>query len=262
MKRNRIQFPPVDGKNLAQDQAFFYLKNEDKSEKIRFHDYSKIYSVPGLYEQLFYDRLKCNSPRMVTDVLAHTIDVNKQHFSEMKVLDFGAGNGMMGEELKRIGVARLVGVDIVEEARAATDRDRPGLYDEYYIKDFTKLNEADKEEFGSWGLNALTSVAALGFGDIPPLAFIEALNLIEQEGWVAFNLQENFFYNSDSTGFSRLVRDLVFSEYLNINHIERYMHRLSIEGTPIYYFAVVCWKNSDVPLSFLEGGQDLLGQQT
>jgi hypothetical protein len=35
----------------------------------------------------------------------------------------------MGEVLRRDGVARLVGVDIVPEARDAAYRDRPTVYD-------------------------------------------------------------------------------------------------------------------------------------
>ena len=252
MKRHNIQFPAINAENLNQDEAFFYLLTEENKEKILFHDYDKIYNYPGLYEQLFYDRLKCNSPKKVTESLKQTIDVNKEHFSEMKVLDFGAGNGMMGEELKKTGVARLVGVDILNEAKNATTRDRPGIYDEYYVMDFTNLTNEDKDEIKSWNLNTLTTIAALGFGDIPPLAFVEALNLIEKEGLVAFNIKETFLYNADATGFSKLIRELIFSEYLNINHLERYRHRLSIEGSPLYYFSVVCWKNKDIPINFLE----------
>lgn len=239
MKRHHIQFPPIAANHLGQDEAYFYLTQNRVKEKILFHDYHKIYTIPGLYEQLFYDRLKCNSPRQVTSALEHAIKVNNAYFSEMKVLDFGAGNGMMGEELKRIGVARLVGVDIIEEAKMATIRDRPGIYDDYYVKDFTNLSDEDREEIKSWNLNALITVAALGFGDIPPAAFIEAFNLIQEQGWIAFNIKETFLYNTDESGFSRLIRELIFSKYMNINHLWRYRHRLSIEGEPLYYFSVV-----------------------
>jgi hypothetical protein len=252
MNRYNIQFPRGDIRHLDQDKAFFYLKNGDKKERILFHDYGKIYNVPGLYEQLYYERLKCCSPQKVLDALKYTVEVNNEYFSTMKVLDFGAGNGMMGEELKKTGVARLVGVDILKEAKEATERDRPGIYDEYYVKDFTDLSEADKEEIKSWNLNALVSVAALGFGDIPPQAFIQALNLIDAEGWVAFNIKETFLYDTDTTGFSKLIRELIFSEFLNIHHLERYRHRLSIEGNPLHYFTVVCWKKAEVPIAFLE----------
>ncbi|MFC1503966.1 methyltransferase [Spirochaetota bacterium] len=252
MPRHSIQFPPMMTEHLDQNQAYFFLGTKRDKSKIFFHDYDRIYNIPGLYEQLFYDRLKCISPRKVTECLKHIIDVNKEHFSEMKVLDFGAGNGMMGEELKKIGVARLVGIDILSEAKDATERDRPGVYDEYLVKDFNNLGSKDKEEIKQWNLNALVTVAALGFGDIPPLAFVQALNLINEEGWVAFNIKETFLYDSDESGFSNLIRELIYSEYLNINHLERYRHRFSIEGTPLYYFSVVCWKKANVPKSFLK----------
>ena len=98
----------------------------------------------------------------------------------------------------------------------------------------------------------LVTVAALGFGDIPIKAFIEAFNIITAEGWIAFNIKESFFDNSDESGFSKMIRELIFSEYLDVYHIERYRHRLSIDGEPLYYFAIVGRKNADVPTEFLE----------
>jgi len=252
MKNYNIQFPPSKTGHLDQDEAYFYLMRDNEKEKLLFHDYDKIYQVQGLYEQLFYDRLKCVSPRKVTDALKHVIDINRENFSEMRVLYFGAGNGMMGEEIKKIGVSRLVGVDILEEAKSVTERDRPGIYDEYFVKYFTGLTEDDREEIRSWNLNTLITVAALGFGDIPPLAFLEALNLIDDEGWVAFNIKETFLSNVDSSGFSRLIKELIVSDYLNINHLERYRHRISIEGHPLYYFSIVCRKYRTIPENIIK----------
>ena len=82
-------------------------------------------------------------------------------------------------------------------------------------------------------------------------AFIEAFNIIKSEGWVAFNIKDTFLDEADKTGFSRMIRELIFSEYLDIYHIERYRHRYSIEGEPLYYFALAGRKNADVPGEFL-----------
>jgi len=222
-----------------------------QARKIRFHDYHELYNHPGLYEQLFYDRLKCQSPQKVADILKSSVSQQNQIFTELRVLDFGAGNGMMGEALKRYGVARLVGVDIIEEARAATERDRPGMYDAYYVADFCNLDSDLRDEIASWSFDCLTTVAALGFGDIPPRAFIEAFNIIQSQGWVSFNIKETFLDHTEHTGFSRLVRELIFSKYLDVYHLERYRHRLSIEGKPLYYFALAGRKNADIPPEFL-----------
>jgi SAM-dependent methyltransferase len=252
LKRHRIQFPKPESSNLNQDEAYFYLQEEDKQRKIRFHDYDKIYHVQGLYEQIFYDRLKCTSPEKVATILESSLKQSEDNLSELRVLDFGAGNGMMGEALKKHGVSRLIGVDIIPEAYEATVRDRPGLYDAYYVEDFTQLSEEKKEDIASWQCDCMVTVAALGFGDIPAKAFIEAFNIINTRGWIAFNIKETFFDTSDESGFSKLIRELIFSKYLDVYHIERYRHRLSIEGEPLYYFAIAGRKNSDVPNEFLE----------
>ncbi len=250
-QRHRIQFPPLDAHDLRQDQVAFYIIEGSQKKKLRFHDYDKIYLRPGLYEQVFYDRLKCSSPKKVGEILNRTLEASGQNFTELRVLDLGAGNGMMGEVLKNYGVARLVGVDIIPEARDACFRDRPGVYDEYYVADFTNLDAEMVDRIASWSIDCLTSVAALGFGDIPPNAFFQALRFVEPGGWVAFNIKETFLDNSDTSGFSTAVRELIFSEYLDIHHMEKYRHRLSMEGTPLFYFALVAQKTCEIPEDFL-----------
>ena len=252
LKRHRIQFPKPESSNLNQDEAYFYLQEGDEKRKIRFHDYDKFYNVQGLYEQIFYDRLKCTSPEKVAAILESSLKQSEDNLSELRILDFGAGNGMMGEALKKHGVSRLIGVDIIPEAYASTVRDRPGLYDAYYVEDFTQLSEEKKEDIASWQCDCMVTVAALGFGDIPTKAFIEAFNIIKTRGWIAFNIKETFFDTSDESGFSKLIRELIFSKYLDVYHIERYRHRLSIEGEPLYYFAIAGRKNADVPTEFIE----------
>jgi len=250
LPRHRVQFPKAGTSNLDQDEA--YLRTVGEQRKIRFHDYDKIYQVQGLYEQLFYDRLKCASPKKVATILQSAVMQSQNNLTELRVFDFGAGNGMMGEELKKYGVSRLIGVDIIPEAYEATIRDRPDLYDAYYVADFTRLSEKTREEIFSWQCDCMVTVAALGFGDIPVEAFIEAFNIITEKGWIAFNIKESFFDHSDESGFSRMIRELIFSEYIDVYHIERYRHRLSIEGEPLYYFAIAGRKNSNVPAGFLE----------
>jgi len=250
-KRHKIQFPSDSSHGLAQNEAYFYLIESGDKRKIRFHDYHEIYSIPGLYEQLFYDRLKCQSPQKVAEILESAVRQSANSFNELRVLDLGAGNGMMGAALNKYGVSRLIGVDIIPEAYAAAERDRAGMYDAYYVFDFCELNEEQREEIASWNLDCLTTVAALGFGDIPVQAFIEAFNAIRSEGWIAFNIKETFLNKSDESGFSKIIRELIFSEYLDLYHLERYRHRLSIEGRPLYYFAIAGRKKGHIPPDFV-----------
>jgi predicted TPR repeat methyltransferase len=205
---HRIQFPPADTKELDQDKVFFYVIEDGERQRLRFHDYGEIYKRQGLYEQIFYDRLRCNSPKKVAEILKRTLEERDQSITELRVLDLGAGNGMMGEALKSFGISRLIGADIIPEGRDACLRDRPTLYDEYYVADFTQLSPEDIEAIENWSIDCLTSVAALGFGDIPTKAFHQALHFVKPGGWVVFNIKETFLNASDTTGFSRLIRHL------------------------------------------------------
>jgi len=248
----RIKFPKMKANDLEQDEEYFFLLEPGAQErKILFHEYAEIYKIQGLYEQLFYERLKCNSPTKVSEALRYSLSQVHEHFTELRVLDLGAGNGMMGEKLRNHGVSRLVGADIISEAKEATDRDRPMIYDAYYIEDFCNLTMQQREDIQEWSFNCLTTVAALGFGDIPVKAFIEAFNILQSKGWIAFNMKETFLDKSDESGFSVAIRELIFSEYLDVYFLERYQHRLSIEGQPLYYFAIAGRKNSDIPQDFL-----------
>ncbi len=249
-KRYRIQFPSKQEHELTQAEAYFHVVEHGEPVKLRFHDYDQIFSRPGLYEQLFYERLKCTSPQKVTDLLQRSVSSEFETCTGLRVFDLGAGNGMMAERLRGIGVSRIVGADIIPEAREAAYRDRPSVYDEYVVADFTNLTKEQEDDLKDWNFNCLTSVAALGFGDIPPSAFFQALKLVVTNGWVAFNIKETFLDHSDDTGFSHFVRELIFSKYLDIYQLERYTHRLSMEGVPLKYYALIGRVVAPIPDAF------------
>lgn len=245
MKPYQVQFPVNGSADLEQDEVVFYLRENGETTTLRFHDYDEIYRRPGLYEQLFYDRLKCQSPAKVAGILRTAVEQAGEFSTTLRVLDLGAGNGIMGEELRRLGVARLLGADIIPEAAEACMRDRPALYDDYLVCDMADPSAEVRAELDNWSLDCLTTVAAIGFGDIPPEAFLNSFNHIRDGGWVAFNIKHTFFDNVTDSVFAQTIRDLVFGEYLQIHHIERYRHRLSIDGEPIFYYAIAGRKRSD-----------------
>ena len=163
-----------------------------------------------------------------------------------------AGNGMVGEQLADIGVESVVGVDILPEAAEATLRDRPGVYSDYRVVDLTDVPPVDDAFFSHAGFNCMTSVAALGFGDIPPEAFARAYNYIEDKGLVAFTIKENFVSETDPTGFNLLIRRMLDEGILDQPLAEhRYRHRLAVSGDPLYYLAYVAEKTADVPENWL-----------
>jgi len=246
-----VEFPPPATGGLNQDQEWCIVREGDAERRVRFHSYDEVYSTPGLYEYLFYRKLECNSPSVVCSLLDEAIQGSDQDSSDLTVLDLGAGNGMMGQELQRLGVDSVVGVDIIPEARLAAERDRPDVYEDYYVVDLADPGDQVRSELEDRDFNCLTTVAALGFGDIPPRAFREAFNLIQSPGWLAFNIKETFLGNDDSSGFSRLLSGMVDEALLDLVSSRRYRHRLSVGGEPLYYMAIIGRKRGDIPAEWI-----------
>ncbi|MGI6456571.1 MAG: class I SAM-dependent DNA methyltransferase [bacterium] len=245
-----VRFPDLD-ETLEQDREYCFLNENGFERKIRFHDYDQIFEITGLYEMIFYQKLKCNSPRTVCGYLEEQVKQSGESMDSLAVLDVGAGNGMVGEQLKCSGVKKVIGVDIIQEAKQAALRDRPGIYKEYFVEDLTQLSNPVRHRLQQENLNCLTTVAALGFGDIPPLAFAEAYNHISPDGWLAFNIKETFLTDTDPSGFCKLIRTMMRQGYINTLVTERYRHRLAMDDTPLYYVAFVGRKQKNIPLELL-----------
>lgn len=241
-----IQLPNADSASLDQDEEYCVVEVDGRRKRVRFHDYGEIFKVRGLYEFLFEKTLRCNSPNVVAELLHEELLAEGEDPKNLQVLDFGAGNGMVAEELARIGADSIVGVDLLEEAKAAAERDRPGLYEDYVAVDMTEPPEDDLEALAQRDFNCLTCVAALGFGDVPPEAFANAFNLVSTPGWVAFNIRERFVEDGDESGFSALLTRM-FDEGTLIERARlRYPHRISVSGDPLHYVAVVAEKQGDI----------------
>lgn len=254
-KKLTIHFPDSHKARVDQDEEWCEIATNGTRRRVRFHDYHEIYTIPGLYEHIFYDKLECISPQVVRSLLEEEVRKDGLEPSELSVLDVGAGNGMVGEELADMGATELVGVDIIAEAAEAAERDRPHVYDDYYVADLTQPDAETRRELGEKGFNCLTTVAALGFGDIPPLAFAEAYNYVETPGWAAFNIKEDFLDHRDSTGFSRLIRRMLDEGALEHRAQRHYRHRLSLAGDPLHYVAMVAVKRGDVPMEWVEDAE-------
>jgi hypothetical protein len=108
-----------------------------------------------------------------------------------------------------------------------------------------KLDRPTRRRFDEHQLNAFTCVAALGFGDIPPDVFCEALRRVNTPSLVAYTIKEKFLGEEDPSGFSDLVESLNDEGSLVTLKQERYQHRLSWAGEPLHYYAVLAEKRQD-----------------
>ena len=235
-------------RTLDQDEEWCEIELDGERRRIRFHDYAAIYEVPGLYERLFAERLECDSPRVVTDLLGKELREARINAAALTALDFGAGNGMVGELLAELGIGTIVGVDLLPEARDAAHRDRPGLYEDYRALDLTHLGPGDRRDLMRHDFDLMVCVAALGFGDIPPLAFAEAFNLVGSPGWIAFNIRDRFL--EDDEGFGGFIARMFDEGILEERARTCYTHRQSVGGDPIEYYAIIAEKHGDIPLDW------------
>lgn len=249
-----VRMPQAEARadDLDQDQEWCEVELPDGTERVRFHDYDRLFGIPGLYERLFYTELKCDSPTVVRGLLEDQLRVADAAPSSLRVLDLGAGNGMVGEELQAMGASALVGVDILAEARMAAERDRPGVYADYVVCDLTAPGADDIAELRDFGPNLLTTVAALGFGDIPPRAFATAFGYVADDGWVAMTIKDDFLTTDDDSGFSRLIKRMHAEGVLEVVVDHRYQHRLAVSGEPLFYHAYVARKRGEIPAEWLD----------
>lgn len=238
----QVHLPRASAFGLDQDEEFFEIEKNGRRRRIRCHDYGAIFSVPGLYERIFATVLSCRSPQVVVDLLDETLEEQGEDATKLHAVDLGAGNGMVAEELARIGAEKIVGVDLLEEAKDAAERDRPGLYDAYHALNLTDLDPAVRRNLEARGFNCLTCVAALGFGDLPPDAFRAAYELVAPGGWIAFNIRDQFIASDDASGFARLLKRMFDNGELLEHARHRYRHRLSVSGEPLHYVAVIAQK--------------------
>lgn len=247
----QIQIPIVSNE-LDQDEEYILYDKGEKRKRIKLHDYKTIFSIPGLYEKVVYDMLECNSPKIITSLLKQEIDkIDDTNVSDLNVLDLGAGNGIVAEELVSHGVDTVVGVDIIDEAKEAAYRDRPEVYEDYLIVDLANPSQEIERKLENYDINCVTSVAALGFGDIPPLTLANAINFGNETSWIALTIKEEFFSEEDSSGMNDFFTELLQEEVIDIKTRQKYVHRKSLSGCKIDYDALIAVKNKEIPQQIL-----------
>jgi SAM-dependent methyltransferase len=237
---------PEPSTAYEQDSEWCLVDVGNKWREFRFHDYADIYRVRGLYEQLFYRVLHCSSPKMIAEMLTAELAEHGTAADGLRVLDLGAGNGIVAEELAAAGIPYAVGADLLPEAAEAARRDRPTVYRDYLVADMANLTDAEVGRLRGHSFNAMTCVAALGFGDIPTPCFQAAFNLVSDGGWIAFTIKDDFLSDRDTSGFSGLIKRAVETDALEILRSTRYQHRLATDGSPLEYVGVIARKLSDL----------------
>lgn len=252
---HQIRFPETSSD--LRNQEYFFVTNNGQESKYSLQQYEEVFSVPGLYEAVT-TKLKYQSPETIAMQLITQVIKAKSEIDSLVVLDIAAGTGFAGKELASLGVKSIVGVDIIPEAAKAAQRDYPGVYEKYYVEDLTAITPTAQKELASRGINCLVCCSSLSC-HFPIQGFINSFNLIEDDGWVAFNVNTYIIEDIDNTDsfeykkaaeFGQLYHQMVKAGILEVTSKHYYLHRLLTNGKALDYVAITARKRGNIPESW------------
>ncbi len=226
----------VSGRNQA-EEVLTVTYGDGRTENMRLHEYDRVYAIPGLYEEVVQRRLECASPERIAEAVMGQATEAGQSPSGLRVLDLGAGNGVVAEELRARGVGTVVGLDNVHEAGEAAERDRPGLYAEYLVGDLANHPRVPAV-IDEHGLNCLVAVGALGMGHIAATSFDAAWRRFPASAWLGVTVPEGLV-DPGSSDFGDYLEAETTAGRLEVLERERYRHRLLMDGSEVFYVAIV-----------------------
>ena len=226
------------GRN-QQEESLVVRFEDGREERMRLHEYDRVYAIPGLYEEVVQKRLECLSPDTLADAIVGAAQRDGVAAADLRVFDLAAGNGVTGGALADRGVRELVGSDNAPEARRAAQRDRPRLYSEYVVGDIDDDESKLADLVRSHQLNGLVCAGALGLGHITATSFARLWDHFPEGSWCSASLHESLAEpgGSDFGDYLReLDREGSGAEVLSR---ERFRHRLLMSGEEVHYVAVV-----------------------
>lgn len=241
---------PDNIENLPINEEYFFITENGQERKLKLHDYGEVYSIPGLYKYLALEKLAYRSHQVMATLLTENLKNNGESVEELKLLELGAGSGLFGQAVAELGVTSIIGIDILPEAAEATQRDSPGVYENYFVEDLTQLSKSTRDFLNEKKLNGFVCCSALSEGHIPVKAFATGMNLIKNQGWVLFNVAKTSYECEDNCPeFVDFYYQAVEKGYLKIHSTESYLHRCFLNGQPLEYVAILAKKQTDIPIT-------------
>ena len=132
------------------------------------------------YDRDLEEDFAWNAPKTAAQILA------KLTPSESTILDAGAGTGLVGEELAKLGYQDMVAIDLsmgmLEEAR------KKGLY-----ADFRQMVLGEHLDFDTDSFHSVISVGVFTLGHAPACAFDELVRVTKPDGFIVFSLRTDVY---------------------------------------------------------------------
>ena len=237
-----VELDPTPGRRQGQEE--FVLRSDGDESRIVLHDYAAVYAVPGLYEEVVQRQLRCASPATVAEALLEAAADAGVAPADVRAFDLGAGNGVVGEEMRDRGVTVVAGADGIPEARDAAHRDRPGLYRHYVVGerlDVDGIAAMVRDE----GLTALVAAGAVGEGHVPVDSLGQLWDAFPPGSLLALTIKDG----GPETGDHDVADvDAMLSRTAGTAHPtrtvvrRRFRHRVSMAGAELYYLVLAAVK--------------------
>ena len=163
---------------LSQNRVQWVYSSRDNRElEERYDQWSKD------YDRDLSTEFEYRSPRRAAEVLAAHVP------RDARILDAGAGTGLVGEILASMGYQRMVAMDLsqgmLEEAR------KKGVYEGFHQM---VMGETLDYETGSF--DAVITVGVLTVGHAPASSLDELVRVTRPNGHIVFSLRPDVYENS------------------------------------------------------------------
>ena len=155
-----------------------YAAKDNKELSQRYDEWAKD------YDSDLADEFDYRGPQHTAELFAKYVP------KETRILDAGAGTGLMGELLTRLGYNEIVAMDMsegmLEEAR------RKNVY-----KELHRMVMGDPLDFATDSFDAVACVGTLTLGHAPVSSFDELIRVTKPGGYIVFTLRPDLYENSD-----------------------------------------------------------------
>ena len=134
-----------------------------------------------------------SGPRAGAETLANYVTDK-----EVKILDAGAGTGMVGKELARLGFEHITALDL--SPGMLMEAKKESVYEELKVGDLGKPLEFETGRFAG-----TTCIGTLTFGHAPPESLDELVRVTKTGGIVVFSMRTDYYTEG---GFDMKQRSL------------------------------------------------------